>query len=433
LRRAVRDVVVIGGGLAGVTTAREATLAGLDTVLLEGRNRLGGRVWTHRWNDTDIELGGGWVHWHQPHVWSELTRAGLPVELSEDAERAHWFVADERRTGTIAERDAIAERGWDRFVEGVVDALPNPYEPLLARDALGRFDHISIAERLDEIELTEEEREVLAAEVESVAHGRLDESGALSILRWHALSGGSLALTQYTGGRVTMTRGTRGLVEAIATRAPFERRLETPVAAVSQREEGVEVYTRTGESVAARAAVVAVPLNALGGVEFDPPLSETKRAGIELSQASRGIKIFIHARGDPTLQNAIRYHHPFGYLDTEVIYDDGTELMIGFGYDAEICDTSDLAAVQRQLDDILPGYEVLDATAHDWLADEFSRGTWAIHRPGWYTTYHEEMRRPEGNVLLAGSDFANGWSGFMDGAIESGLRAGAWVREHVAA
>ena len=76
----MRDVVVIGGGLAGVTTAREATLAGLDTVLLEGRNRLGGRVWTHRWNDTDIELGGGWVHWHQPHVWSELTRAGLPVE-----------------------------------------------------------------------------------------------------------------------------------------------------------------------------------------------------------------------------------------------------------------------------------------------------------------------------------------------------------------
>ena len=242
----MRDVVVIGGGLAGVTTAREAMLAGFETVLLEGRDRLGGRVWTHRWNDTEIELGGGWVHWHQPHVWSELTRAGLPVELSEDAERAHWFVGDERRSGTIADRDAIAERGWDRFIEGVVDALPNPYEPLLARDALARFDRISIAERLDEIELTEEERAVLAAEVESVAHGRLDESGALSILRWHALSGGSLALTQYTGGRVTMTRGTRGLVEAIATGAPFETRLETPVAAVSQLPEGVEAHTRAG-------------------------------------------------------------------------------------------------------------------------------------------------------------------------------------------
>jgi monoamine oxidase len=71
---------------------------------------------------------------------------------------------------------------------------------------------------------------------------------------------------------------------------------------------------------------------------------------------------------------------------------------------------------------------VLDATAHDWLADEFSNGTWAIHRPNWYTDHHAEMRRPEDRVLLAGSDIANGWSGFIDGAIESGLRAGAWAR-----
>ena len=137
------------------------------------------------------------------------------------------------------------------------------------------------------------------------------------------------------------------------------------------------------------------------------------------------MKIFIHARGEPLFQNGIKPSHPFGYLDTEILYPDGTQLMIGFGYDAEICDASDLAAVQRQLDEIVPGYEALAATAHDWLADEFSRGTWAIHRPGWYTTYHAEMQRPEGSVLLAGSDLANGWAGFMDGAIESGLRAGA--------
>ena len=102
--------------------------------------------------------------------------------------------------------------------------------------------------------------------------------------------------------------------------------------------------------------------------------------------------------------------------------------MIGFGYDAELCDAGDLRRVQRQLDDIIPGYERARRTAHDWLADEFSQGTWAIHRPGWYTRHHAEMRRPEGRLLLAGSDLANGWAGFIDGAIESGLRAGAWVR-----
>lgn len=408
-----------------MTAAREAALGGARVLLLEARERLGGRTWTARWGETDIELGGGWVHWHQPHVWTEITRAGLTVEVSDDADVAAWYVGEERRSGTIEERDEIAKRGWDSFVEGVEHALPRPHDPLFAADRLARFDRLTIAERLDELELTPEERDVLAAELESVAHGPLDEAGAVSILRWHALSGYSLALAQYTGGRVTLTSGTASLLGAIASGAPFETRLATPVAAVSQRDGAVEVHTRAGESQAASAAVVAVPLNVLGAIEFDPPLSQAKQEAIELGQASRGVKIFIRARGEPVVQNAIRPGHPFGYLDTEVLYPDGTQLLIGFGPDAERCDAADLDAVQRSADAILPGYEVLGATLHDWLADEFSRGTWAIHRPGWYTGYHREMQRPEGRVLLAGSDLANGWSGFMDGAIESGLRAGA--------
>jgi monoamine oxidase len=420
-----RDVVVIGGGFAGVTAARETTLAGLDTVLLEARDRLGGRTWTHRWNDTDIELGGGWVHWHQPHTWSEITRAGLSVEVSGDAEVAGWYVGEERRSGTIAERDAIAERGWNRFVAGVEDALPRPHDPLFGMDRLAEFDGKTIAQRLDELDLDDEERDVLVAELESLAHGWLDDAGAVSVIRWHALSGGSLALTQFTGGRVTLRDGTQSLLNAIASQTLFETKLSTPVAAVTWRGDRVEVHTRAGETIAARIAVVSVPLNALGGIEFEPALSDGKRAAIALGQASRGIKIFIHARGEPFIQNAIKPAHPFGYLDTEILYPDGTQLLIGFGPDAERCDANELAAVQRQLDEILPGYEALAATAHDWLADEFSRGTWAIHRPRWYTEHHAEMRKPEGPLIFAGSDFANGWAGFMDGAIESGLRAGA--------
>jgi monoamine oxidase len=197
---------------------------------------------------------------------------------------------------------------------------------------------------------------------------------------------------------------------------------------VRRRGDGVEVETRAGELLPAARAVVAVPLNTLAAIEFDPPLSQPKLEGIALGQASRGIKIFIHAEGEPISQNAIRPGHPFGYLDTEFMNDDGTQVMIGFGYDAALNDATDLPRVQGDLDRIIPGYRAVGASAHDWLADEFSRGTWAIHRPGWYSRYYEEMRRPEGPVLLAGSDLAAGWSGFIDGAIESGLRAGAWLR-----
>ncbi|MFL6049167.1 MAG: flavin monoamine oxidase family protein [Gaiellales bacterium] len=425
----MHDVVVVGGGFAGVTAAREAANNGRSVLLLEGRDRLGGRTWTAAWNGHQIEYGGGWVHWHQPHTFSEITRAGLTVELSGDPDVTAWYVGDERRTGTIAERDAIANRGWLQFVDGVERSLPNPHDPTLAIDQLARIDRLTIAQRVDELDLDEEHRAVLWAELESLAHGPLEEAGAASVLRWHALSGYSLALTQYTGGRVTLTRGTRGLLEAIATGARYETRLGTPVAAVRRRGDGVEVETRAGELLPAARAVLAVPLNTLPAIEFEPALSELKLEGIALSQASRGIKIFIRADGEPISQNAIRPGHPFGYLDTEFMDDDGTQVMIGFGYDAALNDATDLPRVQADLDRIIPGYRAVDASAHDWLADEFSRGTWAIHRPGWYSRYYEEMRRPEGPVLLAGSDLAAGWSGFIDGAIESGLRAGAWLRQ----
>ena len=419
------DVIVVGGGFAGLTAAREAALSGCSVLALEARDRLGGRTWTSPWNGLTVEYGGGWVHWHQPHVWSEITRAGLTVQLSDGPELAGWYVGEERRSGTIGARDAIARRGWDMFVDGVLDALPNPHDPLHAIDRLARFDRLTIAARLDELPLSTEERDVLAAELESLASAPLEDAGAVSVLRWHALSGYSLELTQYTGGRVTLTRGTRALVEAIAGGAPVERRLQTVVAGVVQRGDAVEVQTRDGETFAARAAVIAVPINALGAIEFTPLLSETKRQAIALGQSSRGIKIFIRARGEEINQNSIRRGHPFGYLDTELMLDGGEQLLIGFGPDATLCDAADTVAVQRQMDQILPGYEVIEATAHDWLADPFARGTWAIHRPGWYEHFHAAMQQPEDRVVLAGGDIANGWAGFMDGAIESGLRAGA--------
>src|SRR4029078_3987759 len=169
------DVIIGGGGFAGVTAARECALRGRRTLLLEAGDRLGGRTWSAGWNGFPIEYGGAWVHWHQPHTLSELTRAGLSVSIGDDTGRAHWHVGDERRTGTIEERDVIARRGWDMFVDGVREAPPQPHAPLSALAELERFERLSMAERLAELELDEETHDVLAAELESVAHGRLSE------------------------------------------------------------------------------------------------------------------------------------------------------------------------------------------------------------------------------------------------------------------
>jgi pseudooxynicotine dehydrogenase len=423
----MHDVIVVGGGFAGVTAAREAALRGRSVLLLEARDRLGGRTWRAPWDGHEIEYGGAWVHWHQPHAFSELTRAGLKVAIGVDTDRAAWFVDGHRRSAAMEERDAIAERGWNRFVDGVEEALPLPHDPLFAIDKLARFDRLSAAQRVDQLDLSEEERAVLLAELESLTNSPLEDAGAVSVLRWHALSGYSLALTQWTGGRVTIDGGTSALLNAIASGARYERRLDSPVAQINRTEDGAEVVTREGTGHRGRAVVVAVPVNTLDRIEFSPALPGDKQAGIALGQASRGVKIFIHARGEPVLINSVRAGHPFGYLSSDTLFADGSQQLIGFGRDAAVCRVEDPDWVQRSMNELLPDYEVLEATAHDWLADEFARGTWAIHRPGWYEHHHAAMRRPEGRLLLAGSDLANGWSGFIDGAIESGLRAGAWA------
>ena len=69
---------------------------------------------------------------------------------------------------------------------------------------------------------------MLSAELESLAHAPLDDAGAVSVLRWHALSGYSLALTQYTGGRVTIVGGTGALLEAIAGGGAVRAAARTP-------------------------------------------------------------------------------------------------------------------------------------------------------------------------------------------------------------
>jgi pseudooxynicotine oxidase len=423
----VLDAIVIGGGFAGVTAARELTLAGLDCTLIEARDRLGGRTWYADWGGDDIEFGGGWVHWHQPHAWAELTRAGQGIGKSDGAEVVSWEVAGERRSGPMDVRHEIALRAWDRFVAPAHEVLPRPHDPLFAQAALAPIDAQTIAQRLDELGLSVEERAVIGAELEALAHGYLDDAGAVSVLRWHALSGYSLELTQETGGVYTFGAGTRGLIDAMAGQAPFAQWLSTPVDSIGRVAAGVEVRTRSGDVLHARTCVLTVPLNVLPHIRFDD-LSGAKRVAISMGQASRGIKLWLRVRGEARGINAVAEGHPFGYLMTDRLLPDGSQLLIGFGRDAAAIDPDDRDEVQSALDQLVPGLEIVDTTTHDWLADEFSRGTWAIHRPGWYTRHHAAMRGPEGGLVFAGSDLADGWSGFVDGAIESGLRAAHQVR-----
>src|SRR5262249_56972357 len=139
--------------------------------------------------------------------------------------------------------------------------------------------------------------------------------------------------------------GTRALLEAIRDDGAFDVRLSAPVATLRQDDAGVEVVLRDGDVVAGAAAVVAVPWNTLGGIDFEPALSEGKRAAASEGQASRGLKTWIRVRGESSLEFAsgppdrpLSYVHPAGTVD-------GDTLFVAFGSDAHQLDPGDRDAV----------------------------------------------------------------------------------------
>src|SRR4030095_298760 len=73
------DVLVLGGGCAVITAPRDSCKNGYKTLVLEARDRLGGRTFTSEFAGHQVELGGTWIHWTQPFVWSEVQRSTLEV------------------------------------------------------------------------------------------------------------------------------------------------------------------------------------------------------------------------------------------------------------------------------------------------------------------------------------------------------------------
>ncbi|MCB5293977.1 FAD-dependent oxidoreductase [Arthrobacter sp. SO3] len=96
---------------------------------------------------------------------------------------------------------------------------------------------------------------------------------------------------------------------------------------------------------------------------------------------------------------------------------------VGFGTDASKIDVENPAAVQARLARLALEAEVVAVASHNWVDDPLSGETWPMHRTGFLSTYLAAMQAAHGQVLFTGSDIANGLCGFIDGAIESGMRA----------
>ncbi|MFF1496602.1 flavin monoamine oxidase family protein [Streptomyces sp. NPDC058304] len=431
------DVVIVGGGFAGVIAARELSARGRSAVLVEARDRLGGRTYTLDHDGHAMELGGTWVHPLQPHVWSEVDRYGVETETFPVLEGLRQAVVSDGRVVDLSDDDvARAYDAFDQFNAPAATLFPEPFLETLGPDPQG-LGKRSLREHLETLQVAPELRDWVEGMCSLIAFGPLDQSGATEVFRTYALAGYSTAQDMAALSATKLVKGTRELIHCIAGQATLaDIRLNSPVRRVIQTDEGVRVELESGEAVSARTALIALPMNVLNSVEFEPGLSEIKRTASADRHAGAGMKCYVRVKGD--IGNVSIVAPESQAVNYVVTYDHGPEgswLMVFAAIPKKLQMTKfeDVQGMQQALQPLLPGVEVESIVGWDWSNDPLALGTWCIYRPGQLAKVLPDLRTTEGRLFFAGADSASTWRGFIDGAIESGYRSARDIDDYLTA
>jgi monoamine oxidase len=416
------DVVVVGAGFAGLTAARELSRQGLRVHIVEARDRIGGRTWLDRRLGRDLEIGGTWVHWTQPYIWAELKRYGLETTPSPEPERAFWWADGRRHEGGPDQLLGLIGEFNAEFVKDSRKYFPEPFSPL-AREDFKTIDDVSVLERIRSQFPAGAPRDILESFWALNFNGPLEDAALTQALRWVALTNGDWSVNFEACATYKIAGGTAALAAAILADSKASLEHGFTVEAISDDLPFVNIRSTDGRIVRARTAIVTVPLHAMKNLAFEPPLPTAKVDGCTLGQVARGAKVWFMLRGEhPPFVALGASDWPLNFFQVEYALD-GDTLAVAFGPDVSKIDVEDPAAVQAQLERLVPGAEVVAVASHDWVGDPLSGETWPMHRTGFLSTHLPAMQAAHGRILFAGSDIANGWGGFIDGAIESGMEA----------
>jgi len=425
------DVIVLGGGFCGVTAARECTKAGLRTLIVEARGRLGGRTFTSEFDRTLTELGGTWVHWFQPHVWAEIQRYGLALVETPGATAPRMTVR--RANGDLSELDLLEHgdgiaRAIASYMGASREMFPRPHRPF-DTGLPEKSDRVTAAEPLERI-ADPLHRDLLDGFFATCVANLPREGAWVDLVRWYALSGHDFTNMNDASARYRLRDGTKALLDAMLADGKTPVRLGAPVSSVEQKAERVGVTLRNADELSARVVISTLPLNVLRDVSWSPALDARK---LELSaqrHAGQSTKVHVLIEGEHNLMCLAPGESPLNWLFTDEVGHGRTHL-VGLGPSAERLNVAETAQVASAVRRMLPNAKVLKSFGYDWNADPYSRGTWCVLRPGQFRSL-PALQAPAGRVLFASADWANGWRGFIDGAIEQGLAAAREARARLA-
>lgn len=416
------EVVVVGGGVAGLIAARDLQDAGYHCVLLEGAERLGGRTYYRGFSaepSLKVEVGGAYID-SASHLRlsAEIDRYGLAIQKSPAvANYRHALAGKTIRNGLpIPEEEALdAERAVFALLS---DARRIRSGAGLDNQGLEDLD-IPVHDYVERLELPSVTRELLLSWAWNMTGQPATEASMLWMLQFAAMHGYSLLGVVFSLDEI-FSDGTASLVDAIA-RDLADVRLRERVVSLTEAEGVVTVETAGGTTITASAVVLATPLNTWSGVRFSPELDGVRRTVVDEGHGCRGVKLSILAENVPDQLHGAGYG---GLLAT--VYEDfpvgDRRMLVGFT-DSRTLEPTDQEAVERGLRQFVPDARVVAVDAHDWVKDPLFNGGWMSPRVGQISRSHSRLSEPHGRVFFAGSDVALEWPSYIEGAVETGARA----------
>ncbi|CEO59603.1 Putative Amine oxidase [Penicillium brasilianum] len=419
------DVAVIGAGMAGIIAARDLSTKGHKVVLLEARDRLGGRTHMDDACGTVLDMGGGYVHWTQPYTWSELKRHGILVNPPMEGGRHYWLADGAVHSGSAEEFYGIVSPLLERMFADSRLRFPLPFDHAAVDNA--EIENETIEDRINSLNLSSYERDVLESVLSGLVHSYKDH-GIAQLLQSAATYFGNYGCFFETAGSWGIQGGTKSLIDAILAETTARIFLSTPVSSIVDEGSKVTIETRDGRQFYARSTIVALPLNTISDVHISPDLPAMARSMIAKKNPTMAGKLWIRIRGEvePFSIATPAGKYPLNAIRTEK-YLNGDTLALCMCSDDAAIRAENAQGVQTALEKFIPGIEVVDIAYHSWVADEFAKGGWMMNRPGFFTTGAVELRKPHGNIQFAGGDISESEAGSIEGALSSGAHAARTV------
>lgn len=432
----VLDVAIVGAGLAGLTAARDLRQAGCDAfVVLEARNRVGGRTLNYDVGSGHVsEVGGQWIGPGQTAV-ADLARE-LEVGTFPSYYKGKTVVLG--GDGRL-EIDLKGTFGSDEAVGARLSALSRdvPSGAPWTSPKAAELDKLSVGDWLAKQNIKPEERTGWNASVALSGGTMPAKMGLLHFLSMiHSAASDYMQLDsiKHSAQETRFIGGSQVLSSKMAQALGKTVRLSCPVRRISNWDrEIVTLHTDQGE-VRARQVIMALSPPLCQQMQFDPPLP-AKRAALQRAWPAHS----------PARKTAMVYARPFWRdkgLNGHIFQVNGPILWafdnsppggeIGvinaFIVNAQV--PSDHKAAQRFMADIYAGAfgrEALSPVSfhdHDWgRADPWTITCVSAIPPGFWSTHGEALRPPCGKLIWSGTETAEIWAGYMDGAVRSGHQA----------